>query len=53
VKADTIILEAQFDISDPTMPELAQKTVSTAQNLFGTSAAKAVQKAFQARGILP
>ena len=30
-----------------------QKTVATASSLYGQSAAKAVQKAFQARGILP
>jgi len=51
-KADTIILQAQFDIPDPTMPQLAQKTVTTAQSLYGNAAAKAVLKAFQARGIL-
>jgi zinc metalloprotease ZmpB len=52
VKADTIILEAQFGIPDPTMPELAQKTVDTATTLYGQSAAKAVRAAFKARGIL-
>jgi hypothetical protein len=52
VKADTIILEAQFDIPNPTMPQLAQRTVDTAQSLYGSSAANAVKSAFQARGIL-
>ncbi len=52
VKADTIILEAQFDIADPTMPELAQRTVDAAQRLYGTAAAKKVRDAFAARGIL-
>jgi Zn-dependent metalloprotease len=50
--ADTIILEGQFDMPDPTMPELAASTVAAAQNLYGNSAAKAVTKAFEARGIL-
>jgi len=52
VKADTIILEAQFDIPNPTMPQLAQRTVDTAKSLYGTSAANAVKAAFVARGIL-
>jgi hypothetical protein len=52
VEADTIILEAQFGDRDPTMPELAQKTVDTAFQLYGTSAKNAVLAAFQARGIL-
>jgi zinc metalloprotease ZmpB len=52
VKADTIILAAQFGDRDPTMPELAQKTVDTAQSLFGASEASAVLTAFQDRGIL-
>jgi len=51
-KADTIILEAQFDMKEPTMPELAQKTVDTAQRLYGNSARNAVLGAFRARGIL-
>jgi Zn-dependent metalloprotease len=50
--ADTIILEGQFDMKDPTMPQLAQSTVSAAQRLYGTSAANKVRKAFQDRGIL-
>ena len=52
VKADTIILEAQFDTPDPTMPELAQRTVDPAQSLYGASEASAVETAFAARGIL-
>jgi zinc metalloprotease ZmpB len=52
VKADTIILEAQFGVPDPTMPELAQRTVDTAQALYGNSAKNAVLHAFQDRGIL-
>jgi hypothetical protein len=51
-KADTIILEAQFGMKDPTMPQLAQKTVDTAQALYGNAARNAVLGAFQDRGIL-
>jgi hypothetical protein len=50
--ADTIILQGQFDVGSPTMPELAAKTVSAAQQLYGTSAARKVRQAFEARGIL-
>ena len=52
VEADTIILEAQFDMPDPTMPELAQNTVDTADALYGSGAANTVRAAFVARGIL-
>jgi hypothetical protein len=50
--ADTIILNAQFDFPGTTMTALAERTVTTAQSLYGTSAANAVTAAFQARGIL-
>ena len=50
--ADTIILEGQFDVGSPTMPELAASTVSAAQRLFGRSAANKVRQAFEDRGIL-
>jgi zinc metalloprotease ZmpB len=50
--ADTIILNAQFDFPGTTMTDLAERTVATAQLLYGTSAANAVTAAFQARGIL-
>jgi Zn-dependent metalloprotease len=53
VKADTIILQAQFDFPGTTMPDLAERTVSAAQVLYGVSEANAVRAAFQARGILP
>lgn len=53
VKADTIILQGQFDFPGTSMPDLAQSTVAAAQQLYGKSAAKAVLTAFQARGILP
>jgi zinc metalloprotease ZmpB len=52
VTADTIILEGQFDMRNPTMPELAQSTVNAAQRLYGAGAATKVRKAFQDRGIL-
>jgi hypothetical protein len=50
--ADTIILEAQFGMPNPTMPQLAARTVDTARRLYGTSAAVKVRAAFVARGIL-
>jgi hypothetical protein len=53
VKADTIILQAQFDFPGTSMPDLANRTVAAAQSLYGTAAANAVRSAFQARGILP
>jgi len=49
---DTLILQAQFDMPDPTIPQLAQRTVDTAQSLYGISTAKKVKDAFVARGIL-
>jgi zinc metalloprotease ZmpB len=52
VKADTIILEAQFGMRDPTMPQLAQATVATAQRLYGMREARAARDAFEDRGIL-
>jgi zinc metalloprotease ZmpB len=53
VKADTIILQAQFDFPGTSMPDLADRTVATAKSLYGAPAAKAVRAAFEARGILP
>jgi hypothetical protein len=52
VKADTIILNGQFDFPGTTMTELAQSTVAAAQSLYGKQAANAVTKAFADRGIL-
>jgi zinc metalloprotease ZmpB len=52
VKADTIILNAQFDFPGTTMTALAERTVAAAQQLYGNNAAKAVTTAFAARGIL-
>ena len=54
IKADTIILEAQFQFApDTNMPDAAQATVEAAQTLYGKAEAKAVLAAFKARGILP
>ena len=53
VVADRIILAAQFDIPNPTMPQLAQRTVETAQSLYNAGIANTVRVKFQARGILP
>jgi zinc metalloprotease ZmpB len=50
--ADTLILEGQFDLPNPTMPELARSTVAAAQRLYGSAVVKKVTAAFQARGIL-
>lgn len=52
VKADTIVLQGQFDMRDPTMPQLAASTQAAAQQLYGSAAAAAVHAAFHARGIL-
>jgi zinc metalloprotease ZmpB len=51
VVADRIILEAQFGMRDPTMPQLAQKTVDTAA-LLQPGTQNTVKAAFVARGIL-
>jgi hypothetical protein len=54
VKADTIILEAQFQFApDTSMPAAAKATVDAAMDLYGLAEADAVLAAFQARGILP
>jgi zinc metalloprotease ZmpB len=52
VRADTIILDAQFGFPGTTMHELAQRTVNTAQALYGAAPALIVQSAFHNRGIL-
>jgi hypothetical protein len=52
VTADTIIIEAQFGMPDPTMPALAARTVAVAKQLYGNGAATKVKAAFVARGIL-
>jgi zinc metalloprotease ZmpB len=52
VKADTVILEGQFDFPGTTMPALARSTVAAAQLLYGNATANAVRDAFEDRGIL-
>jgi hypothetical protein len=52
IKADTIILQGSFDFPGTTMPDLANRTVAAAQQLYGTAAANAVHQAFADRGIL-
>ncbi len=53
VKADTIILQAQFSFApDTSMPAAAQATVDTAEVLYKHSVALAVRQAFVDRGIL-
>jgi zinc metalloprotease ZmpB len=51
-KADTLILEAQFDFPGTTMPDLAGRTVAAAQRLYGSPVVGKVRSAFTARGIL-
>jgi len=54
VKADTIILNAQFSFApDTSMPAAAQATVDSAEQLYGHGKAMIVQAIFEARGILP
>jgi zinc metalloprotease ZmpB len=52
VKADTIILEAQFGFPGTTMRDLAAATVAAASNLYGRSVATQVRTAFVNRGLL-
>jgi hypothetical protein len=52
VRADTVILQAQFDFPGTTMTELASRTVATAEGLYGKRVAAQVKAAFVARGIL-
>ena len=51
-RADTVILNAHFGMPDPTMPELAAKTVAVAKQVYGNGVANKVKTAFEARGIL-
>jgi hypothetical protein len=52
VRADTVILEGQFDFDGTTMPQLAERTVAAAQRIYGSATANRVRAAFEARGIL-
>lgn len=53
IKADTLILEAQFDFAlDTSMPAAAEATVAAAERLYGKATARTVKAMFQDRGIL-
>jgi hypothetical protein len=52
VKADTLILEAQFGFPGTTMRDLAARTVATATSLYGRAVAAQVRTAFVNRGLL-
>jgi len=52
VRADTVIIEGQFDFPGTTMSELATRTVAAAQRLYGNATARNVRAQFVARGIL-
>jgi zinc metalloprotease ZmpB len=52
VRADTVILEGQFNFDGTTMTQLATRTVAAAQSIYGTAVATTVRAQFVARGIL-
>ena len=52
VRADTAILEGQFDFDGGTMPALAADIVAAAGKLYGSTTAEQVTAAFHTRGIL-
>ncbi len=52
VRADTVILEGQFNFDGTTMTQLATRTVAAADRLYGPAVANTVRAQFQARGIL-
>jgi zinc metalloprotease ZmpB len=52
VKADTIILQGTNGYTGASMPDLANRTVAAAQQLYGNAARNAVRQAFVNRGIL-
>jgi zinc metalloprotease ZmpB len=53
VKADTIILEAQFSYApDTSFRAAAETTIATAKRLYGSAAETAARNAFAARGFL-
>jgi zinc metalloprotease ZmpB len=51
VRADTIILEGQFDFPGTTMTALAASTIAAAERLYGRSAARVVEQKFADRGL--
>jgi hypothetical protein len=52
VRTDTIVLQGSFDFPGTTMPDLANRTVAAARQLYGGGAAAVVTQAFADRGIL-
>jgi hypothetical protein len=52
VRADTLILEAQFDFPGTTMRDLAATTLSVANSLYGRAVANQVRAALVNRGLL-
>jgi Zn-dependent metalloprotease len=52
VQADTIILQGSFDFPGTTMPDLANRTVEAARQLYGDGVADTVHQVFVSRGIL-
>jgi len=52
IKADTVIVEAQFGFPGTTMRDLASTTVAVASNLYGRAIASKVRAAFVNRGLL-
>jgi hypothetical protein len=53
IKADTIILEAQFDFAqNTTMPDAALATVAAAKYLYGKKEARIVMDSFKDREII-
>jgi zinc metalloprotease ZmpB len=51
-RADTVILEGQFDFGGTTMTQLATATVAAANRIYDAATANTVRAQFQARGIL-
>jgi zinc metalloprotease ZmpB len=51
-RADTLILQGSFDFPGTTMPDLANRTVAAAQQLYGAGVANTVRQAFVDRNIL-
>jgi hypothetical protein len=51
-RADTLILQGSFDFPGTTMPDLANRTVAAARQLYGTGVANTVRQAFVDRDIL-
>jgi zinc metalloprotease ZmpB len=52
VRADTVILEGQFDFPGTTMTDLANRIVAAARRIYGNTTANTVRAQFEARGIL-